>query len=166
MKSWGNQLPHMRILIQVHTAEYRWPCHWFTCLLQCESIEHWCLMCDPLNFRFLWTCSPSLLSHHLFWNGGVNQMPGGHIPAVSTILDLIPTLYIILLNSDFIFGTWTSSFVTIATEEFIQYGEWTWIFEVHSGKKFWIHTIIKAHVCKLINKVMFTSVSYVGHLTS
>jgi hypothetical protein len=107
MKSWGNQLPHMRILIQVHTAEYRWPCHWFTCLLQCESIEHWCLMCDPLNFRFLWTCSPSLLSHHLFWNGGVNQMPGGHIPAVSTILDLIPTLYIILLNSDFIVGTWT-----------------------------------------------------------
>jgi hypothetical protein len=43
-------------------------------------------------------------------------------------------LYIILLNSDFIFGSWTSSFVTIAIEEFIQYGKWTWIFEFHRGK--------------------------------
>jgi hypothetical protein len=76
MKSWGNQLPHMRILIQVHTAEYRWPCHWFTCLLQCESIEHWCLMCDPLNFRFLWDSLSisSFTSSILEWGCQPNPM--------------------------------------------------------------------------------------------
>jgi hypothetical protein len=116
MKSWGNQFPYIRFLSQVHIPEYGWGCHWFTCLLQCESIEHWCLMCDQLNFRFLCTCYPSLLSHHLFWNGVSTKCQGWHIPAVSTIFDLISSLYIILLNLDCIFGTWTSFFVTIARE--------------------------------------------------
>jgi hypothetical protein len=96
MKSLGNHFPYMRLLSQVHTREYGCGCHWFTCLLHCESIEHWCLMCDPLNFTFLCTCYPSLLSHHLFWLGVSTKCQGWHIPAVSTIFDLISFVHHII----------------------------------------------------------------------
>jgi hypothetical protein len=53
------------------------------------------------------------------------------------------SLHHIWFNTNFVhhiiklrFYSWylNKTFVTIATEEFIQYGEWTWIFEGHCGK--------------------------------
>jgi hypothetical protein len=167
MKSWGKQIPYISLLSQVHKAKYGWACPWFTCLLQCESIEHWYLVCDQLNFSVLWgLLSISSFTSSIF-NVGDNQMQG-----VTYSCSLYHIWFNIKLVQNFIKLRFYNWYLNKFLCEYWNGGiHLIWRMDMDFWSPMWepmsrLDTIFKAPVCNLINKVIFTGVSYARYLTS